>query len=67
MEVQIAEPPRSSKLMVPFGDEGHTAYRSQRFGRVQQECSECEVSPVGFGEGSSDPSYCWEEDCQGDV
>jgi hypothetical protein len=67
MEVQIARAPRSSKHMVPFVDQGHTAYRSQGFGRVQQEFNECDASPVGFSEGLYNPSYHQEEDCQGDV
>jgi hypothetical protein len=50
MEVQIAEPPGSSEPLLPCVEGGQTSYRSQIFDRVQQECSECEESPVGFSE-----------------
>lgn len=43
------------------------AYRSQRNGKTQQEGSEHEANPIGFSEGSPDPSYRCEEDCQRDV
>jgi hypothetical protein len=51
MEVQTANPPGSNKHLVPCGKRGQTSYYiSQRFGRVQQDCNECEGSPAGFNE-----------------
>jgi hypothetical protein len=63
MEVDTAKPRGSSKPLVPYGEGDQTSYKSQISSKVQQECSEPEVSHVGFSEGSSDPLYHQQEHC----
>jgi hypothetical protein len=46
-----------------YGEGDQTSYKSQISSKVQQECSEPEVSHVGFSEGSSDPLYHQQEHC----
>lgn len=55
VEVEIAEPPRNGRLMVPCEDNGCATYISQVPGRTQQEDNRSEANPVGFGEGLPDP------------
>jgi hypothetical protein len=66
MEVELAKPPRNGRFVVPCEEGGCTAYKSQRSGITQQEGSVSEANPVGFIEGSANPSYCQEVYCQRD-